>query len=104
MEKHDGDHRIDKVWLHFEELIIGLEGVVILVQIVVYMGISNIQLIAIFFTQHVLVPIDSLLQFIRILVFDLIKTKSQSVIYISLEFSCFSLLIVPFIPSPAISV
>lgn len=49
VEEHDGDHRIDEVWFHLEELMIGLESIVILVHIVVNVRIANVQLIALSF-------------------------------------------------------
>ena len=60
MKEHDGDHRIDEIGLHFEELVVCLESIIVLVQIVVNMGISDVQLCALFLAQHVLVPKEAL--------------------------------------------
>jgi hypothetical protein len=73
---------------------------VIEISVVKNVCVANIELICFLLAQHVLVPHDSLLQFIRVRLTYLAVAKGKRIEHIALELTGYALLIIPFVGPP----
>jgi hypothetical protein len=75
IDKSDGDVYIDEIWSHFDDFFIHFNCFFIAASIVKCIRISNVQLYALSFSNHILVPHYRLIHFISMCVSDVIQTK-----------------------------
>jgi hypothetical protein len=66
MEEHDTDIGIDEGRSHSNDLVVCLEGGIILVFIIEDVGVSHVKFVGLIYAEHVLVPNYSFFQLINL--------------------------------------